>query len=802
MPQSSQPGMKHKYTPSAHGDTIAETYNYFVPMETETTPNHFVGLRSEADSPPSSIELPKVTGRYTLNTPDGSNAISTLSSRQFSVETICADTPKDQPFLVVPRNIDNGRLPLNESLGISGLTILFGGLMLILAAVALLTLLWFGGGSSPEASHALWPWRSLVLRGWTPQSITLIALAIRTIVTAQAAVCTSMLAGILIEKHFIQRTQVAQLSVLRGINDGPLSLLRLLISSRCIKPFTRVDSVIMCILLLVVMALQFSSTILLLDVQNTGVTSGIAPVLTQSLYNPAQQLRSSTAHFYMKQQPVFAAFGESRTNSAVTPNAYGFSDTGLIEQAFLPFRSPVDRATLRYYQGQASILKSRVSCMRPDLSLFQYQTDFWEEWEDNYWAVFNGTVNYVASLIASGKQPPYNSNEYPPLSFRCEVPGALDGYGWQSSLCLVTGVGGSLGSEDKGSEIGLTDPWSVNSTIYLAIATDITREEWESIDESGATKENPVIVEATADQGEWRSYTVAPGRFVNVSLCFHNFNVDHTYVNMKALGSVTEPQVTYSSQNGAPDTSVVRAHLGADSSQSEYGERGILQLTRQPAPLGENSTADQDEERANARNFTISQLNSLIWGELIGGMEPNTTIMICGHCISAGQSLHEEITNVLEDIVNFTGRAADVIQSYVSIISSSIYYDFQKIFVTSEEPHVSSVRTVLTANNCKARNGCAGFSSVVALLLVHMTCVGIVTVLYMKQTRFSRYGNIWHAICQLSSAELSDTLETSKHLGDKEVEAGMVEEGKDYMVKVGRCSSTNRVEVLRLPVTA
>ncbi|KAF2969186.1 hypothetical protein GQX73_g4396 [Xylaria multiplex] len=781
--------MNHKHTPSALGDVGTETSNHFVPIETETTPNHPTGLRSEADSPPSSIELPKIAGRDPHNIPGGLNAIQTLSARQYSVETICADT-------------HDGRLPLNESLGNYGLTILLGGSILILIAVALLTLLWFGGGSAPEASHALWPWRSLVLRGWTPQSITLVALAVRTIITAQAAVCTSMLAGILIEKHFVQRTQVAQLSVLRGINDGPLSLLRLLVSSRCIKLFTRVDSLVMCILLLVVTALQFSSTILLLDVQNTGVTSSISPIFTQSLYNPAQQLRSSTAHFYMKQQPVFAAFGESRTNPAVIPDANGFSDTGLIEQAFLPFRSPVDRTTLRYYEGQASTLKSRVSCMRPDLDLFQYRTDFWEEWVDNYWAVFNGTVDYVASLVASGQKPPYDSAEYPPLSFRCEVPGALDGFGWQGSLCLVNGVGGSLSSEDKGSELGLADPWSVNSTIYLVIATDITREEWESIDESGVTKENPVIVEATADQGEWRSYAVAPGHFVNVSLCFHNFNVDHTYVNMEAPGIVTEPQVTYSSQNGASDTSIVRAHLGADSSRSEYGERGILQLTRQSAPLGENTTTDQDEDRALARNFTISQLRSLIWGELIGGMEANTTIMICGHCISAGQSLHQEITNVLEDIVNLAGRAADVIQSYVTIISSSIYYDFQKTFVTSEEPQVSSVRTVLTANNCKARNGCAGFSVVVTLLLVHMMCVGVITVLYMKQTRFSRHGNIWHAVCQLSSAELYDTLETSKHRGDKEVEAGMVEEEKDYMVKVGRCPSTSRVEVLRLPVTA
>ncbi|GAW14637.1 hypothetical protein ANO14919_040400 [Xylariales sp. No.14919] len=771
MPQSGQSEMEHEDTSSTYGDSIAETDNPFVPMETRITPNHCVGPRSEAGSPPPSTGLFGVTGQDTPDTSEGSTGISTSSINPHSTDTICADAPTGRPGPEVSKNVDHGKLPLNESLGISGLTIIFGGSMLILVAVTTLTLLWFGGGSSPEASHALWAWRNLVLRGWTPQSITLISLAIRTIVTAQAAVCTSMLAGILIEKHFIRRSQVAQLSILRGINDGPLSLLHLLISSRCIKLLTHVDSVVMCILLLGGTALQFSSTILLLDVQNTGVTSGASPVLTQSLYNPARQLRSSIAHYYMKQQPVFAAFGVSRTNSAVIPDAYGFSDTGLTEQAFLPFRLPVDRTTLRYYEGQASTFKSRASCMRPDLDLFQYRTDYWEEWGGDYWAVFNGTVDYVANARSQGR---------------------VIGLGSRAACASSTGP------YNKGSETGLADAWSINSTIYLLITTNVTREEWQSIDESGTTKDNPVIVEATADQGEWRSYAVGPGRFVNVSLCFHNFNVDHTYVNMKALGIVTEPQVTYSPHDGAPNTSIVRAHLGADSSRSEYGERGILQLTRKSVlPLGDNITTEQDEDRKLARNFTVSQLVSLIWGELIGGMEANTTLMICGHCIGAGQSLHQEITSVLEDIVNFTGRAVDVIQAYVTIISSSIYYDYQKTFVTSEEPQVSSVRTVLTANNCKRRNDCAGFSCVVALLLVHMTCVGIITVLYVRQTRFSRYGNIWHAVSQLTSAELSDVLDTSKDQVDKVVRAGMVKEEKVYMVKVRRSPNTNRVEILR-----
>lgn len=83
------------------------------------------------------------------------------------------------------------KLTLGESLGTSGLITISGGAIIIFASLAFLSFLWFGAGSTPEAQNAPLAWRYIALSGWTPQAITLIALVLRAIVTAQAGVCVS-----------------------------------------------------------------------------------------------------------------------------------------------------------------------------------------------------------------------------------------------------------------------------------------------------------------------------------------------------------------------------------------------------------------------------------------------------------------------------------------------------------------------------------------------------------------------------------------------------------------------------------
>lgn len=690
------------------------------------------------------------------------------------------------------------RLMIRESLRLAGCAIIFGGSVLIAATVVFLIFLWFGAGSTHEATNAPELWRRIALDGWTPQAVTLIAVIIRLNITCQAAVCASMLAAIMLEKRSVPKSKAVHFSVLRGVGAGPLTLMRLIASSRRLAMLLCVETVLTFLLLLGSLGLQFTSTILLSDLDTSAITSSITQTQLQTLLSVSQERMTTSTHAYSRSQPVFAVFGEVQTNATTRPDVRGYSSTGLVQRAFLPLQSSAQRAATRSYEGYSTTMSSDVACMRPNIKGLQYNSDRWDEWVDQYWGVFNGTLDYVSSLEDAGKTPPYDLESCPPLSFNCEIPGTGgDQYGWQSNLCYINGVGGTTWPGDTGpAGTTIDQPWSINSTITLVSSTNMRLQDWGSIYQANGTSNHRLGDDTAVDEGEWKSYQIIPGRFVNVSVCFNSFNLMHTYVKMAAAGNITEPVVTYDSVTGSANTSSVREHFGISSS-GPSDARGILQISEirdssvqyDPVPPMGSTEADQ--------NFTIGVLKREIYSELVEGLEPNITISVCEHCATAGGSLHPDLGLTIEDTLQSTGRAADAIHLHVHSIAMTIFYDLQKRFARSQEVAVSSVQPVLTAIDCRERGGCSGFTAVVTLLGGHLVIVGIITALYVTQTRFSRYSNLWHTVSQLLGEELRDIVESSHDIADKEVLRTMNNEAGNYMVKLGRSPESKRIEVLR-----
>lgn len=131
------------------------------------------------------------------------------------------------------------RLPLSESLGTEGIIVLFGGSFGILGTLGFLVFLWFGckspahadlqssmaicledpsanyeqDGPDPEASKATWVWRQLALHDWMSQAVTVASIVFQLIIAAQATVCTSMIAALLLERLSVQKSPFALVSV-------------------------------------------------------------------------------------------------------------------------------------------------------------------------------------------------------------------------------------------------------------------------------------------------------------------------------------------------------------------------------------------------------------------------------------------------------------------------------------------------------------------------------------------------------------------------------------------------------------
>ncbi|KLU91621.1 hypothetical protein MAPG_10139 [Magnaporthiopsis poae ATCC 64411] len=147
-------------------------------------------------------------------------------------------------------------------LGLWGFTTIAVGSLVTLAILAFLTFLWMTEGIlGSERAPAAWRWVMLGRRA--TQAVTLATVVVRVAVTAQATVYTSLIAGIVLERHGVPLSMVAQFSVLRAVNDGPLRLAWLLLTSSPRRSALLASLTV--VLFATTVAIQFSSTILVSD---------------------------------------------------------------------------------------------------------------------------------------------------------------------------------------------------------------------------------------------------------------------------------------------------------------------------------------------------------------------------------------------------------------------------------------------------------------------------------------------------------------------------------------------------------
>lgn len=204
-----------------------------------------------------------------------------------------------------------------------------------------------------------------------------------------------MVAALLLERLAVPRSQVARASVMRGINDGPLKLLMLMLS------YKRKMSHILCHLeawlifsvALATLALQFSSTILLSDMHSFVMIGDLNTTTVNSLFAyPQGQNMALFQAGIITGAPVYPLFGEVPTPHNSNPDDRGFSDTGLTQRGLLPMPDSNTRTSIREYDGMGMTMSSRVACMRPvitDALLYRDYVNFGQ---------LQGVLDYGQSL--------------------------------------------------------------------------------------------------------------------------------------------------------------------------------------------------------------------------------------------------------------------------------------------------------------------------------------------------------------------------------------------------------------------
>ncbi|KAK3986847.1 hypothetical protein QBC44DRAFT_310975 [Cladorrhinum sp. PSN332] len=274
---------------------------------------------------------------------------------------------------------DHVRLGVYKRLGWWTILVLPLGVLILLAFFAFLAFLWL----ADETNHL---WQHIVVSGWVARSITLSALVVRWVTAAQAAIATFMMAALLLQYHLTPLASAPAVSIARFSNTGPASLLLDLPRGRRLSIRSICAWVVVVALVAISIAVQFTSTALLSDIGRS--TIAVNKLITDAAFGSSydnsigylDSWSSSPCHSlssrYLRHAsrpttfPAFAEFTMPTTGEA------GTIDTGISIRGFMPISDKTVRESSLGYMGNATLVGTRVACLRPEVSDVQISLGF------------------------------------------------------------------------------------------------------------------------------------------------------------------------------------------------------------------------------------------------------------------------------------------------------------------------------------------------------------------------------------------------------------------------------------------
>lgn len=150
------------------------------------------------------------------------------------------------------------------------------------------------------------------------------------------------------------------------------------------------------------------------------------------------------------------------------------------------------------------------------------------------------------------------------------------------------------------------------------------------------------------------------------------------------------------------------------------------------------------------------------------------------------------------------GRAADALHAFISMAGFNLYYQFleDSMDVTEQVRLIKTHDVTVPGSWPYSTASCSGFIAVSVLLAAYIAVVTTVTGLYIRFTRYSRYGNMWHTISQLvASEELEKALDLGNNSGDKAVVEILQTKGSrkdDVWVRLEKADGCEKIKVKRM----
>lgn len=637
-----------------------------------------------------------------------------------------------------------------------GLTTLILGSLAILAAVGFLTFLWMASMDAIRGRPTPRLWNMIVEPAWTARAVTLSSVLLRSAISLQAGLVAAMMAALVLETGGIRLSKLPQMSLLRAVHTGPQNVAWLTMGNlTSLAP--RPHILLIFVILATTIASQFSSTLLLLDFTNQNVLLGLTAINVtygMNAFGPNSASSAGTGNNFWRASPQryprFAEYSESSFTGE------DMQDTGATFRALLPFQSDQDRKSLRNYSGPATVLNSRVVCVRPLLQLWTTQViNIVGDMQ-----IILGVADTPQDYSMLSRQPWSWDDE--PGSFNCTMEMAPAKAGnWELGLCGVRSI--------AWFKREILDGFSGASTAtVLLLNKSGSHEEWFP----GYPEHNITLLSdwEPSASGVWSTWSSPnSSAALSVTMCFVGAGQDDYQISAGSDATFEEPVLKWDDHSGTFITDDIRRLYGVLPGVST-DERGVLSMHR---------TANWTSVDSSLRSGV--ETSQFVWYATYDGFHthngyistPDPGAILSPLNRSDGAAIHRVHCAIFQDVIQGTGNAAYAVQTLYTILLQMAYYDFLPQFDVSS----AVVYSLSTVVNIPSQ--WVGFIFVATLVCAHFLIVLATLLLFWWKTEHSLVGNSWQAVAQVMTECTLPVLESSWDRTDREIEKSLKASGLD-----------------------
>ncbi|KAB8204859.1 hypothetical protein BDV34DRAFT_235611 [Aspergillus parasiticus] len=647
-----------------------------------------------------------------------------------------------------------------ERIGTLSILILLLGSGFLFIPLVLLGLIWRESMTAISGGVPNIFWIRIVHANWTSRLVTVCTAVIRAIVTLQASLITAMVSSIILEGIGTPLFYASFYSIIRVVS-GILAQPR--------RFFSLFISMLVIIEVLVTVASQFLSTILISDFMDSSFIS--SNNLTEvGIFRP---LGFTEAAWWRVPPASSWTFGELTESFSQGPN---FHDTGHTYRAFIPFQDEAQRTSLRSFQGPAEVMDQRVVCVSPSFVDLRLNSTFPPRLFGQM-TLGNESYPILQDMETQG-----------PINFTCALPFPSKNttYG-MSSLCYpLLALTSNTQLEDPLVNINPDDRIPLYSGYNNPLASPmlIVLDILDGVAMMARNLENittPYRVTNIHKDGPWSiimngSNTAA----LRVSSCFTNLVAKTFTVDMASSWQNWEPRLSWDRNSNSFDTESVRRQLGASLTPDSLNHRGVLALNSRSEwedfDMGINAIENDFNEFDTYFHFTTTFLNLLPTPQQ--ALTPpdfpraNQGILLSEANTADTSTADRSYTDIFKDVLHDTNSPALALQALITRGTQAAYYEN----LMREDPITSALTAFSSTTLIPARWD--GFVAGVSIIVAHFIILALITVLFVIYTRNSMIGNSWQAVAQVVSEDMLPVLDQACMEKDGEVKKRW---GKDQL---------------------